>query len=71
MRHLQSKDFVKLAIKSNPIHRLDFLPILQRHNKIEPLLDSNAANAKNGSHVDNADPANLDVIACQFGCHCH
>src|SRR5216683_2031692 len=32
----------------------------------EALLDSNTADAENGSHVNDADPANFDVIASEL-----
>src|SRR5438105_4649149 len=66
VRHLQAKNPVKFAIKRDPVNRLDLLPVLQGHDKIEALLDANAANAENRSHVNDAYPANLDVIASQL-----
>src|SRR4029077_13681416 len=66
VRHLKAKNPVKFAIKPNPVNRLHLLPVLQGHDKIEALLDANAANAEDGSHVNNTDPANLDVIASQL-----
>src|SRR5205809_6341427 len=66
MWHLKPKNFVKFPIKSYPIYRLDILPVLECHDKIEPLLDSNTADAEDGSHVNDADSANFDVIACDL-----
>src|SRR5436305_6543045 len=66
MRHLKPKNFVKFPIKSDPIYRLDILPVLECHDKVEPLLDSNTADAENRNHVNDADPANFDVIASEL-----
>src|SRR5947207_6398029 len=71
VRHLKPENFVKFPIKPNPINGLDLLPFLQGDDKIEAFLDSNTANAENGSHVNDADPANLDVIASEFWCRRH
>jgi hypothetical protein len=66
VRHLKPKNFVKCTIKANPIDRLHFLPILERGDQIEALLDPDTANAENRRHVNDANPANFHVIARQF-----
>src|SRR6266540_1506445 len=66
VRHLKPENFVKFPIKPDSIDRLHLLPILQRRDQIEALLDSNTANTENGRHVNDANPANFHVITGQF-----
>src|SRR5260370_10887169 len=62
MRHLKPKNFVKFPIKSDPIYRLDILPILECHDKVEPLLDSNTPTAEHETHVNDPAPTHLHLL---------
>src|SRR6266498_109307 len=66
VRHLKPKNFVKFPIKPDPIHGFHLLPVFQCSDKVEALFDSNAANAENGSYVDDANAANFHMIAGEF-----
>ena len=67
MRHRKPEDFIEFPIQPDPIDLVHVLPILQRDHEVEALLDSNAANAENLRHINNANAAHFHVITSQFG----
>src|SRR5580693_8392769 len=59
VRHFQSQNLVSLALDSNAFDFFHAVPFLQCDDQIQPLLDSNAADAENRSDVDDANTANF------------
>src|SRR5688572_23277317 len=71
MRNLDAENRHILFLHAKAVDIRNFVPGLERYDEINALLEAHTFDAKHRRHVDDADAANLHVVARDLGARAH
>ena len=66
MGNIDAQDLNEFLLHAQPIHILDFIPLLEGDDEVEAFVFANGFYPEHLRHVDDADAAHFHVVAREF-----